>query len=290
MNDYCWCLTWTESIKLPGRGYTLDIDELLIAKQGHDDPSKNAFVGHIQNFYLDDLKFIDMIGGSERTPDGVFIDSTTEVTTTEKSFVIFPSTFWRNEDSYVDLPTFQLVGDATIRIMIKTKDKDGIILYNGGSANNFFAIELVNGILHVSADDGSGPQVITSGAPSLANNQWRNIEITQTGPKKFNILVDGQYSTELNFPPTRNTLDLVDALHVGGVPPSLLSRLPSSVSSRKGFSGCIASFFVNGKLYNLKTDGIGRSSQYILEGCTGDDTKPFFRLIYCEICILCTVL
>jgi len=41
----------------------------------------------------------------------------------------------------------------------KTTDKNGLILYNAGTQSNFFAIELVNGVLHVSANDGSGTQV-----------------------------------------------------------------------------------------------------------------------------------
>lgn len=252
---------------MPGSGYTLDVDEILIARRGSDDPAKNSFIGHIQNFYFDDLKFIEMIGG-ENVP-GIFIDSSRNITTNETHLYVYPATFRRNPDSFVVLPALQIVGDTNIRLLVKTADKDGLLLYNEGSSNNFFAVELVNGILHVSANDGSGPKVITSSAPQLADNRWHSIDIRQTDRQTFEVLVDNRYPMQLTFPSSRNTLNLVDVLHVGGVPSSMWSRLPSGVASRTGFSGCMASFIVNGQLYDLMNDGIGTPSQYITGGCTG---------------------
>lgn len=252
---------------MPGSGYTLDVDEVLIARRGSDDPAKNSFIGHIQNFFFDDLKFIEMIGG-DRLP-GIFIDSSTNITTSETHLFIYPSTFRQHQDSFVVLPALQIVGDTNIRLLVKTADKDGLLLFNDGSNNNFFAAELVNGILHVSANDGSGPKVITSSAPPLADNRWHSIDIRQTDRQSFEVLVDNRFPMQLTFPFSRNTLNLVNGLHVGGLPSSMWSRLPSVVASRKGFSGCMASFFVNGQLYDLMSDGIGTSSQYITSGCTG---------------------
>lgn len=232
----------------------------------HDSP-QNSFVGYLQNFFFDKYRFFDyfLYGGQ---PADIRFGGTTNATLIEKLLPLHSVSFRANPNAYLILSTLQITGDTAIRIMFKTKERDGLILYNGGLAGDFFAMELVNGVLHVSANDGSGARVVTSSAPPLNNNEWHLVEIVQEEAKKFNIAVDQRYLDIMHLPETRNTLDLTDRLYVGGIPDSLRPRIPSIVASKKGFVGCLASFTVNGRLYNLLTDAT-TSSVYVTPGCTG---------------------
>jgi len=114
-------------------------------------------------------------------------------------------------------------------------------------------------------------QVVTSPAPNLADNRWHFIDIRQTGPQRFTLLVDGLYSTVLLFPVSRNTLDLKDLLYIGGVPTRLQYQLPSTIVSKKGFSGCVATVVINGRLVDLLTETLTQS-RYVTAGCTGNQS------------------
>jgi len=75
--------------------------------------------------------------------------------------------------------------------MFRTLNGNGLLLYNAGLDNNFFAVELVDGTLHVAVSDGSKSIVTAATGPrNLLDNQWHLVEITQTDPKTFLIKVD----------------------------------------------------------------------------------------------------
>jgi len=82
------------------------------------------------------------------------------------------------------------------------------------------------------------------------------------------IIVDGKHRDRLVlFGGGRNTLDLVGGLYVGGVPPSIYHQLPATIRSRRGFSGCLATFVVNGRLYNTLKDATVVTTS-VTAGCT----------------------
>lgn len=245
----------------------MNIDDILVGRMGENDSPKNSFVGYLQNFFFDQYKFFDyfLYGGQ---PADIRFAGNINATLVEILLPIHSVSFRDNPNSFLIMSTLQVIGDTAIRLMFKTKERDGLLLYNGGLAGDFFAMELVNGILRVSANDGSGARVITSSAPHLIDNKWHLVEIVQTEAKKFDIIVDQTYVSSMLLPETRNTLDLTERLYVGGIPDSVRSRIPSIVSSKKGFVGCLASFTVNGRLYNLLTDAT-TSSVYVTPGCTG---------------------
>jgi len=252
----------------------LNIDDILVGRMGENDSPKNSFVGYMQNFFFDKYRFFDyfLYGGQ---PADIRFGGTVNITIVEKLLPIHSVSIRDNPNAFLILQTLQIIGDTAIRLMFKTKERDGLILYNGGLAGDFFAMELVNGILHVSANDGSGARVVTASAPSLSNNEWHLVEIIQTEAKRFDIIVDQNYVSTMLLPETRNTLDLTDRLYVGGIPESLRPRIPSIVASKKGFVGCLASFTVNGRLYNLLNDATS-SSVYVTPGCTGRCRVNFY--------------
>jgi len=139
-----------------------------------------------------------------------------------------------------------------------------------------FVVELADGgRLRVGADDGGGARSVFSRSPSLADGMWHNVEVFQTGSRSFTVRVDGQYTDVLNLIASRNTLDLTGDLYIGGVPASVRARLPSNVLSKSnGFSGCMASTVINGRLFDLMNEARLVSSS-VTPGCTSEfSTSP----------------
>lgn len=109
---------------------------------------------------------------------------------------------------------------------------------------------------------------VLSRAPSLADGAWHSIDVYQTGTKTFALRVDNKYSDVMTMSASRNTLDLIGPLYVGGIPPSLRPRLPDGVLSKStAFSGCMASMVVNGRLFDLLTD-VSYVSSSVTRGCS----------------------
>jgi len=231
-------------VELDGYGYTLDIDTVHLARTDSDD---DAYIGLLRNFYLDQYRFFDDLHGGQ-LPHGIRVNNTGEVSLNETRQPVYP-------------------------FMIRTSDPmrpDGLFAYSGGIDGDFFAVELVDGgRLRVSADDGRGAVTVVSSAGSLADDRWHTVDVVTeqmrarrssvryiraTDTSALTVLVDGKYRDRLALVGGRNTLDLAEGLYVGGVPASIYRQLPSAVRSRRGFSGCLATFVVNGRLYNTLTD------------------------------------
>ena len=280
-------------MELGGDGYTLDIDTITLARTEADD---DAFIGLLRNFYFDHYRFFDGLRGG--IPPGVSVNNTAEVSLNETRQPVHPVTFRGSTgaESYSTVSTLRLPGDGRpLSFMIRTHDKtmsDGLLAYSGGIGDDFFAVELVDGgLLHVSANDGGGTvRVVSDAAGSLADDRWHTVDIAvqqQVRPGRrhiraadtsaLTVIVDNKYGNRLALVGGRNTLDLVGGLYVGGVPASIYRRLPPAVRSRRGFSGCVATFVVNGRLYNIVNDATFVSNS-VTAGCTS--THAYQSLAY----------
>ena len=256
-------------MELDGDGYTLDIDTVHLARTDSDD---DAYIGLLRNFYLDQYRFFDDLHGGE-FPHGVRVNNTGEVSLNETRQPVYPVTFRGSTaaESYASVSSLRVPGDGhPLSVMLRTSDPmspDGLFAYSGGIGGDFFAVELVDGgRLQVGADDGRGPVTVVSSAGSLADDRWHTVDVVveqvragaryirATDTSALTVLVDSKYSDRLALVGGRNTLDLVGGLYVGGVPASIYRQLPPVVRSRRGFSGCLATFVVNGRLYNALTD------------------------------------
>ena len=153
-----FCLIFI-SANLTGEGFTLDIDQILVASLGRGADSSFDFVGHMQNLYVNDHRFFEYLRDTD-LPPGVKIDmSGGSVSDEEQDIRYYPVTFRSGTNSYVYVPSLRLDGDMRFKFMFKTTDQNGLLFYNGGNNEDFIMSELVNGRLHFGIDDGSGPQV-----------------------------------------------------------------------------------------------------------------------------------
>jgi len=82
------------------------------------------------------------------------------------------------------------------------------------------------------------------------------------------------------------SLELAARLYLGGVPTSVV--LPPSVRSRRGFSGCVATIVINGRLYNIPSDAAFVTDS-VAAGCTGPTAFFFFLVHFTCILVECYI-
>jgi len=266
-------------VELGGDGYTLDVDTIVLARAEDAD---DGYVGLLRNFYFDQYRFFDI----DQLPPGVRVDNTAVVSLNETRQPVYPVTFRGSTaaESYAAVAMLLVPGDGRpLSFMLRTFDPmkpDGLFAYSAGIGGDFFAVELVDGgRLSVSANDGGGTATVVSDAGSLSDDRWHTVDLvverSRAGARPIRaantstimVVVDNRYRNRLALVGGRNTLDLVGGLYVGGVPASIYDRLPPAVRSRRGFSGCLGTFVVNGRLYNILNDATVVTNS-VTAGCT----------------------
>ena len=287
-------------MELDSEGYSLDVDAIHLARS---DDADGRFVGLLRNFYFDRHRFFDGLDGvGEVLPPGVEVDNTGEVWFSETRQPVYPVTFRGSTaavGSYAVVTTLRVPGEGRpLSLMIGTSDpmmSDGLVACSVESvfrAGNFFAVELVDGgLLRVSADDGGGPVAVVSGAGSLADGRWHTVDIAieqvrAAGGRRrrtraangaaVTVLVDNRHRDKLAA-----AVDLTGRLYVGGVPTSIRRRLPATIRARRGFSGCLATVVVNGRLYNIPND-----ATFVSNSVTAGCTSTTCLLVHFLTCIL----
>lgn len=253
------------SVSSGGSGYSFAVDEIFIGKSGQRD---DAFVGYLQNFYVNEYQFFEVLkeGSSNQFPK-VSFNSTVRLVTEEVDLFVFPVTFTRQAYVNVTLVDLRVGENRTLHFVFRTSEQDGLLIYNRGSPDHFFAVELVGGILQVSANAAGVAQVVRATGTQLSDGRWHTVDVQQTAPKEFEIVVDK--NRRLTFPSSQNALDLHRTFHVGGAPNAVLQQLPAVVKSQKGFTGCLGTLIVNGKLIDLSKDPVDQTNQspYVFKGC-----------------------
>lgn len=86
-----------------------------------------------------------------------------------------PVTF-KSVDAYAILPRLQAHDKFSISLQLKTTESDGLILYNGGAGQDFFAMELYQGFFYYVYDMGEGPQRVKANVNQPINdNKWHEV-------------------------------------------------------------------------------------------------------------------
>ena len=154
-----------------------------------------------------------------------------------------------------------------MKLLFKTSDPDGVILYNGAPpsspSEDYFALEIVNGSIIALVND---KPVVFKG--DFADGHWHSVELKPdpSAQDSLQITLDGSRKLA-KLALSRSYSELYGDLFVGGVPDNvLLSR--EIASKKKGFTGCLASYSVNGRVFNMIEES-KRQTNYVTNGCTG---------------------
>lgn len=281
----------TYAAVIPGEGYSFDIDRIAVASNGTDDHrqrrdviSNMAFTGHMQNMVFGGLKLFELVqrqqssGGSE-LPDGVAsVFNSGELTAAEKPIPLHPVTFKSFSASYALLPTIDTQhSNGSLHIMFRTTHPDAFLFFNDGTPPDFMAVEMINGRLRLSANNGGGHVEVYHPTVGLNDNAWHFVAVRQISARTFSFTIDEVRSKDLNLTAKVNTFDLIGPLYVGGLPDDVVdpdNPLSKTIVSRS-FSGCLASVTIDAKLYDIM-EHTADSTAFIVPGC--HSKKSFFDL------------
>ena len=128
---------------IPGEGFYHNLQNVFIG--GYDQGDVNNFNaqlhkyrGYLQNIHIGGFDILDEL---HPNPDIIFSGSPPDI--------VFNDVTFPNYDIHVRGNGIGQVSTLNLVFKFKTTDEDGIILFNKGSKEELFAVELFKGALHV---------------------------------------------------------------------------------------------------------------------------------------------
>lgn len=251
----------TSFFDIPGHFFELNIKYGIFV--GGTGNFNELFLGKLQNFRgcLDQLFYngIDVIESASKMngSSGVTFDCSNEFESTLLDSISFVS-----GGSFLLLPGFasSVRNGGTLSFDVKTSSTIAVLFYNSGSATHqadFIAVEIINGRISLSINDGNGIVVLQSEA-LVDDGFWHHVEI-QFSPIYLEISVDGR---SRNLRPSlgdNKFFDLSEQMFVGGIEvnkqsvayqqglQSILSEGPES-----SLKGCLKGIKMNQKAVGLR--------------------------------------
>ncbi|XP_048259836.1 neurexin-1-like isoform X2 [Haliotis rufescens] len=254
-----------------GRVEDLDFRGIKIGHMMLDDNSLgdySGFIGSMQQFLFNKNAFFELakIGDIENIV-------VTARFSTDDYVVRDPVTF-KSASAFATLNQLQAYEDFSLSFQFKTTEAYGLLFYNSGRGQDFFAIEMSEGYLYYVYNMGDGSERIRANSKSVLNdNKWHEVKLLRPQTYKQLIRVDDNTPTVDNLQGAHAVnFNLEGHLYVGGVRKTMYHSLPKNIKSRHGFLGCLGSLDLNSYLPQLvkEADTIHES---VVEGCKGPTTQ-----------------
>lgn len=154
--------------------------------------------------------------------------------------------------SWIALPKIDAFHMLIVQFHFKTREENGLILYNSGQNGDYIAVELVSGQIHYVFSLGKENNVIKSRSKEKLNdNKWHLVTIWRPTKTNHELSVDSLVYKFSSSDNEYNQFNLIDRLYVAGLRDSseyqhLISK--QKISSFHGFKGCLASLEINGRV------------------------------------------
>lgn len=226
------------------------------------------FIGEIQQFYFNNIPYIELARAlsSEQSISGFpKIKVAAKFVKYATDNLHRPVTF-RSKHTFIGLPMLRAYSSIHIDFMFKTREANGLIMFNGGRKEDFVAVELVDGHINYIVNVGDGTVTLRDTVRShLNDNRWHTVGIRRPSVKQHTLMVDDDIVIATNH--GTGNLELDGILYLGGVHKDLYAQLPQEdVKSKHGFEGCIAGLDLNGESPNIMEDAVVHSS-LVTPGC-----------------------
>ncbi|KAG5887691.1 hypothetical protein JTB14_002012 [Gonioctena quinquepunctata] len=232
------------------------------------------FIGDIQQFYFNNIPYIELARAlsTEQSIAGFpNIKVAAKFVKHATDNLHRPVTF-RSKHTFIGLPMLRAYSSIHIDFMFRTREANGLILFNGGKKEDFLAVELVDGHINYIVNVGDGTVTLRDTVREhLNDNRWHTVGIRRPSVKQHTLMVDNDIVIATNF--GTGNLELDGILYLGGVYKDLYPLLPQDdIKSRHGFEGCIAGLDLNGESPNIMEDAVVHSS-LVTSGCEGQSAK-----------------
>ncbi|XP_060517696.1 neurexin 1 isoform X2 [Cylas formicarius] len=232
------------------------------------------FIGEIQQFYFNNIPYIELAralsteqsisGFPKIRVAGKFVKHATDN-------LHRPVTF-RSKHTFIGLPMLRAYSSIHIDFMFKTREANGLIMFNGGKKEDFLAVEMLDGHINYIVNVGDGTVTLRDTVRNhLNDNRWHTVGIRRPSARQHTLMVDDDIVVATNY--GSGNLELDGILYLGGVYKDLYPQLPQDdVKSKHGFEGCIAGLDLNGESPNIVEDAVVHSS-LVTAGCESQSAK-----------------
>ncbi|XP_054706570.1 neurexin-1-like [Uloborus diversus] len=179
-----------------------------------------------------------------------------------------PITFTTRE-SFLALSSWSGSQTGSVAFRFRTNEATGLLLYNGGQGGDVFAIELLDGHVHLTLGLGSGAAKVRASARRCDDGAWHSVTLRREG-RQGRIAVD-EAAYDFTTPGPASQLDLEGPLFVGGLPPSDQGPgVPPEVWTAKlnyGYVGCLRQLVVDGRTVDLSAQAREQDSGSLRPSC-----------------------
>lgn len=180
---------------------------------------------------------------------------------------IYNAISFSSHHTYLGMPQLKAYNQIDVYFQFKTLETDGLVLYNGGKEDDFLAIELVSGHIQYTFNMGYGPVTLRDNLDSsLADNKFHSVWIRRQNRYKQVMVIDNYHTVSSEGLGDNYFLNLDGILYLGGVNSDMLKKLPSSIRSKFGFQGCLASLEINREALDPNKDALV-TSPAVAQGC-----------------------
>ena len=167
-------------------------------------------VGQLQHFYLNGQPVLALVrqGRLNDTQGGARFGR-------RQPALRRPVTF-QSRYSFVALRQLRAFASVDIHFQFRTREPTGLLLYNGGSGQDFIAVELVDGRLYYVFNLGDGAVSVTDNNQFSALNDysWHSVAIGRPNSRTHTLIVDDHTSTVTSIGINEN-LNLKGRLYIG---------------------------------------------------------------------------
>ncbi|XP_056126158.1 neurexin-1a isoform X11 [Rhinichthys klamathensis goyatoka] len=206
----------------------------------------------------------------------------------ENVVALDPITF-ETPESFITLFKWNTKKTGSISFDFRTTEPNGLLLFNHGKPTqqtketkspltlkvDFFAIEILDGLLYLLLDMGSGTTKTLAVNKKVNDGEWYHVDFQRDG-KSGTISING-IRTPYHAPGDSEILDLDDNLYLGGLPENTADMVfPTEVWTtllNYGYVGCIRDLFINGQSKDIRRIAEVQKAAGVKPSCSKEAPK-----------------
>ncbi|XP_077366041.1 neurexin 3b isoform X19 [Festucalex cinctus] len=186
-------------------------------------------------------------------------------------------------DSYLALPKWNTKRVGSISFDFRTSEPNGLILFTHGKPQerrdaksqktnkvDFFAVELLDGVLYLVLDMGSGTIKVKATQAKVNEGSWHHVDIQRDG--RSGIISVNSRRTPFTASGENEILDLEGDLYLGGLPDNRAGLvLPTELWTAMlnyGYVGCVRDLFIDGRSKDIRQIAVAQNATGIKSSCS----------------------
>uniref|UniRef100_A0A671T6L7 Neurexin-1a-like n=1 Tax=Sinocyclocheilus anshuiensis TaxID=1608454 RepID=A0A671T6L7_9TELE len=199
-----------------------------------------------------------------------------------------PITF-ETPESFITLPKWNTKKTGSISFDFRTTEPNGLLLFSHGKPKqqtkeakspltlkvDFFAIEMLDGLLYLLLDMGSGTTKTLLVNKKVNDGEWYHVDFQRDGRSGTTCI--NTIRTPYKAPGNSEILDLDDNLYLGGLPENKADMVfPTEVWTallNYGYVGCIRDLFISGQSKDIRRIAEVQKSAGVKPSCSKEAPK-----------------